>query len=288
MWSSGRDLGRAGDRAAREDRARASSARPTPSRRRPSTVVTMCVTPASSRSAIRSGQRTDPGSQTRERSLRSRSTIITCSAASFSDSRSSPWTPAGRVPLIGFVQTRSPRRARKSSGEPETIAQPSPASGVGWSGRSGARRGGEPGRIALERRAQVLDEVDLVDVAARDRVLDGLDRGRVALVVPGALATRRSGRAGSGEARPPGWIRAARSGSRHGSGGSGQGARRSARGEPVAEEDVGDQVLAREEARVVEVGLELGERVVSAPDFEHGGNASAAVRGPVGAARPRA
>src|SRR5918996_665922 len=53
-----------------------------------------------------SGQRTLPGSHTRERSFRSRSTIMTCSAASFSDSRSSPASPAGRVTLIGIVQTR--------------------------------------------------------------------------------------------------------------------------------------------------------------------------------------
>ena len=69
-----------------------------------------------------------PGTQTRERSLRSRSTIITCSAASFAEARSSARPPRGRVPLIGLVQTRRPRRARKSSGEAETIAQPSPSS----------------------------------------------------------------------------------------------------------------------------------------------------------------
>ena len=70
--------------------ARRSSARPTPSRSVPSTVETMCSTPASARVAISSGQRTLPGSQTRERSLRSRSTIITCSAASFAEPASSP------------------------------------------------------------------------------------------------------------------------------------------------------------------------------------------------------
>ena len=44
-----------------------------------------------------SGQRTDPASLTRERSFRSRSTIITCSAASFSELASSAAPPAGRV-----------------------------------------------------------------------------------------------------------------------------------------------------------------------------------------------
>ena len=119
--------------------AASSSASPTSSRSVPSTVETRCVTPASSRSTISSGQRTEPGSQTRERSLRSRSTIITCSAASFSPSTCSP---SGRVPLIGAVQTRRPRRARKSSGEADTTAQPSPASVA----RPEARRAGRRAR----------------------------------------------------------------------------------------------------------------------------------------------
>ena len=106
------------------------SASVTPGRSVPVTVETRCDTPASLRSAISSGHRTDPGRQTRERSLRSRSTIITCSAASFAEVTSPP-SPAGLVPLIGFVARRSPRRERKSSGEPETIVQPSPANGSG-------------------------------------------------------------------------------------------------------------------------------------------------------------
>ena len=55
---------------------------------RPSTVETRCVTPASSCWTMSSGQRTEPGSHTRARSFRSRSTIITCSAPSFSPSTS--------------------------------------------------------------------------------------------------------------------------------------------------------------------------------------------------------
>ena len=68
--------------------------------------------------AISSGHVTVPVSQTRERSFRSRSTIITCSAASLADSVR-PFPPAGRVPLIGIVHTRRPLRARNSSGEAE-------------------------------------------------------------------------------------------------------------------------------------------------------------------------
>ena len=51
---------------------------------------------------------------------------MTCSAASFGSSTS---TPAGRVPLIGIVTSRRPRRVRKRSGDAETIAQPSPTNG---------------------------------------------------------------------------------------------------------------------------------------------------------------
>ena len=42
-------------------------------------------------------------------------------------------------------------------------------------------------RVAGERRGEMLDEVDLVDVAARDRGAHRLDRLCVALVVPGPL-----------------------------------------------------------------------------------------------------
>ena len=159
--------------------ARRISASPTPGRSVPSTVETMCSTPASSCVAMSSGQRTVPGSHTRERSFRSRSTIITCSAASFSDARSSAAPPRGRVPLIGIVRIRSPRRARKSSGEADTTAQSSVTNASGWSGRSGARRAASARGSPAKRRLQVLDEVDLVDVAARDRRANLVDRDAV-------------------------------------------------------------------------------------------------------------
>ena len=117
--------------------ASSSSASPTSGRSRPSTVDTRCSTPASGSATMRSGQCTLPATQTRDRSLRSRSTIITCSAASFADARSSARPPVGRVPLIGRVHTRRPRRARKSSGEAETIAQPRPSRRRHSSSRNG-------------------------------------------------------------------------------------------------------------------------------------------------------
>ena len=72
---------------------------------------------------------TVPYSQTRPRSLRPRSTSITCSARSFSSaSRSAAiaWSsstspPRGRVPAIGRVEARRPVTVTSGSGEAPTI-----------------------------------------------------------------------------------------------------------------------------------------------------------------------
>ena len=147
---------------------------------------------------------------------------MTCSARSFALAAIGSPAPAGRVPLIGIVQARSPRVCRKSSGVAETIDQPSP-----WSAcahvRPQRREGGlERPRRAGERRPQVLDEVHLVDVAAADRGAHVLDRGRVI-----GRASRWRERAGRERprARAPGSsagrTRQAASGSGHGSGGCG-------------------------------------------------------------------
>ena len=71
---------------------------------------------------------------------------------------------------------RRPRRSRKSSGDADTIAHPSPANGSRLYGFSAREAGGERARVARERRGEVLDEVDLVDVAARDRLAHLVDR----------------------------------------------------------------------------------------------------------------
>jgi hypothetical protein len=65
--------------------------------------------------------------------------------------------------LIGFVQTRLPRRAGKSSGDatrPPTVAH----EGAGSSGRSGAGAA-SPAASPRNSAGEVLDEVHLVDVA---------------------------------------------------------------------------------------------------------------------------
>ena len=133
---------------------RPAAARPRPSRRG-------ARRPRAARGVISSGQRTLPGSQTRERSLRSRSTIITCSAASFAEASSSARRPSGRVPLIGSVHTRSPRRARKSSGDAETIAHPLPSKSASRASPNGSvvrlcqvTRAGRRARSASRRTAR--------------------------------------------------------------------------------------------------------------------------------------
>src|SRR5439155_352955 len=91
----------------------------TPSRSSPATSETRCVTwEKRSGSSIRS-TRTVPGRQTRPRSLRPRSTSITCSARSFSDasSRSASPGPGSVVPAIGFTEARRPSIFGRVAGE---------------------------------------------------------------------------------------------------------------------------------------------------------------------------
>ena len=172
------------------------------------------------------------------------------------------------MPLIGAVQTRRPRRARKSSGEAETTAQPSPAS---RRGSNEARRVGERGRVALELGAQMLHEVDLVDVAAPDRAANRLDRIGVLRIGPRPLPRadpgmsegqslghvpnghgrerQRRGLGRRGDVRPPQRLR-----------------------EPVAEEEIRLELLAarREEAALAEIRLDLLERSLRRMELEHG------------------
>ena len=91
---------------------------------------------------------TEPYSQTRPRSLRPRSTSITCSARSFSSASSSAAimrslsgsAPRGRVPAIGRVLTRRPLTVISGSGLAPAISK-SPKSrkymyGLGLTARS--------------------------------------------------------------------------------------------------------------------------------------------------------
>ena len=76
-----------------------------------------------------------------------------------------------------------PAPREESSGEAETIVQPSPVNGRGCERPQRSERRGHAGRIAVEGRREVLDEVDLVDVAGRDRLPHRLDGGRVGTIV---------------------------------------------------------------------------------------------------------
>ncbi len=97
--------------------ARSRAALVTSGPRWPTTSETRCQTACRS-ARTSAGTRTLPGVQTRPRSLRMRSTIITFSARFFADAVSSSGSESsGAVPLIGDVSTSSPVRRRNSSGE---------------------------------------------------------------------------------------------------------------------------------------------------------------------------
>jgi len=105
--------------------ARRTSTGPTPGRSLPETPDTRCITWEYRSTTMSSSTRTDPNSQTRPKSLRARSTSMTCSAVSFSSVRSSEARassssgvrPRGRVPAMGRLNTRPSRTRDMSSGE---------------------------------------------------------------------------------------------------------------------------------------------------------------------------
>ncbi len=208
-----------------------------------------------------SGQRTEPGRLTRPRSLRSRSTIITCSAASLAEARRSAAPPDGRVPLMGIVVMVSPRRLRKQLGRrrDDRPAVACHGARVEWPQRR--QPSGQSRWVANERRGEMLHQVDLVDLAGGDRVTRPLDGALVLRTGPGRLppahavgATTRERRVPTADAardeRQAGRFR------RVGHGGAAQGG-----GEPVAQVYVGDPVIVPvgrgpEEALLAEPGVE--------------------------------
>ncbi len=100
--------------------ARTSAPIPVPARRRPRTVLTRWCRPGWASSSHSAGTTTEPGSQTRPRSLRARSTIITFSARSFALAASVVGSVP--VPLIGRVSASRPRHERNRSGDADTTA----------------------------------------------------------------------------------------------------------------------------------------------------------------------
>ena len=133
------DLRRAGDRPARERCAEqfgepdAGTQRALDGRHH---VLDACEGPV----AISSGQRTLPGTHTRDRSFRSRSTIITCSAASFTEPASSLQLRRAcaldrhRPDPIAVASDEQLRRARDDR---PVVA---PVAALGWVGSASGRR----------------------------------------------------------------------------------------------------------------------------------------------------
>ncbi len=118
------------------------SASPAPGRGRPVTVEVSCHTVGSRCSSNSRSTVTVPGSQTRPRSLRSRSTIIRFSARSLALANSaSAGSSAPRVPFIGWVTSSPSLWWKNSSGE--TLATPAPpqytAYPPGWAAASAAK-----------------------------------------------------------------------------------------------------------------------------------------------------
>src|SRR6266480_811460 len=128
------------------------------------------------------------------------------------------------------------------------------------------KRRDEADGIALERRREVLDQVDLVDVASGDRFLDGLDGLRVVIIAPGALPLADAiganlGRglvertnATGGEWEPAGLGRVRRRGPAN------------RLREPVAEIEVGDESVRAEEPFVPKVVLDRRESALGLPE----------------------
>src|SRR5207237_10227828 len=106
--------------------------------------------------------------------------------------------------------------------------------------------------VAVERRGEVLDEIDLVHVATLDRGLRGDDRFGIPGVVPAALPVAERVRAGGARplvlaTDPAGDERQSARLRRRGGGAQQRG------GEPVVEEHVGHDAVGAEESLALQV-----------------------------------
>src|SRR5262245_16378791 len=102
----------------------------TPGRRSPATCETRCVTCEYRSTSRNFSTVTLPGTHTRERSLRPRSTSMTCSARSFSDPsrRAASPSPRSVVPAIGLTPARPTSHLTSVSGDEPIRARPSSSS----------------------------------------------------------------------------------------------------------------------------------------------------------------
>ena len=151
--------------------ARSTSNGVTPSRSSPTTSDTRCETCEKRSISSDRATRTVPARHTRERSLRPRSTSITCSARSFSDarSRSTSPSPAAVVPAMGETFARPSSQATSRSGDEPTRASSSSSSrkryGDGLTRRSARySSSGSAGVLRVALRRHDLEGVALLDV----------------------------------------------------------------------------------------------------------------------------
>ena len=144
----------------------------------------------------RSVTSTEPILATRPRSLRSRSTIIKFSARCFSSMASQVLRrassrgvrPRGAVPFIGRVDMCLPSRRKNSSGDSDSTSSSARVDqrAIGHA-LLAPERGIERDRIALEGEAIFHREVDLIDVAGGDVILDRSEGAVILLARPGQL-----------------------------------------------------------------------------------------------------
>src|SRR5581483_7297831 len=124
--------------------------------------------------------RTEPGTQTRERSLRPRSTSIVCSARSFSDASSMAASPSlgAIVPAIGFSSARRPPHDRLGRAADESDVAELEEEEV-RRGVDATQRPVELDRRRRGRARRALRDHDLEDVALTDVLLCALDPPQV-------------------------------------------------------------------------------------------------------------
>ena len=176
--------------------ARSRSHASTPGAISPATSETRCVTCEKRSTSRNRSTWTLPGRQTRDRSLRPRSTSITCSARSFSEarSRSASPSPAAVVPAIGLRLAREPSSLTCVSGEEPIRAI------VVQLEQEEVRRRVDPAQGPVDRerggRRRPLG-------ALREHDLEGVARADVLLAAPDARLVRRlAGEADERAGRP--------------------------------------------------------------------------------------
>ena len=162
--------------------ARSRAASPLSGASRARTSETRCQTPECGWASGRSGASTLPYSATRPRSLRIRSTIITCSARSFSERSSAAGSPVARRRALDRTgrhdaPAAAQEQLRRQAGDPAPRRE---EAGAVRGLQPRHRVGEEGGDVAVEGRVEAQAEVGLEDLPGRDPLDAVPDRGDVA------------------------------------------------------------------------------------------------------------